>query len=166
VRILTAIHQRYANRALAELEKENMDIGGYPKWTAEEVDFARRFQKSLGKPEVGLPTEGISVSGPPIVFTGGGSSDVSEVTMVCPTATVGFPSSIPGVEGHHWTRVAVSGTTIAHKRLNAGAKAIAATGIDLLTRPDVLAKIKAEFAAPAAEVSLQIIPACGRKAAC
>ncbi|MDP2856467.1 MAG: hypothetical protein Q8P50_00630 [Bacillota bacterium] len=111
------------------------------------MDFARRFQKSLGKPEVGLPTEGISVSGPPIVFTGGGSSHVSEVTMVCPTATVGFPSSIPGVEGHHWTRVAVSGTTIAHKGLNAGAKAIADTGIDLLTRPDVLAKIKAEFAA-------------------
>jgi aminobenzoyl-glutamate utilization protein B len=84
---------------------------------------------------------------PERVFVGGASSDHGDVTLVVPTATVQFPGKVPGVTGHHWSTVACGFGSAAHKGANAGAKAMAATAIDLLTRPEVLTSIKEEFAA-------------------
>ena len=76
---------------------------------------------------------------------GGGSSDVGDVTLVAPTATIGFPGSVPGSIGHHWSNVACWYGSTAWKGLNAGAKAIAASAIDLLTKPEELGKLRKEF---------------------
>jgi aminobenzoyl-glutamate utilization protein B len=78
---------------------------------------------------------------------GGASSDHGDVTLIVPTATVQFPGKVPGVSGHHWSTVACGFGTAAHKGVSAGAKAMAGTAIDLLTRPDALSAIQAEFAA-------------------
>jgi aminobenzoyl-glutamate utilization protein B len=78
-------------------------------------------------------------------FVGGGSSDVGDVTLVVPTATIRFPGQVPGAIGHHWSSVASNYGTTAWKGLNAGAKAMAASAIDLLTDPEALAKVRKEF---------------------
>jgi aminobenzoyl-glutamate utilization protein B len=85
------------------------------------------------------------MSAPERVFVGGASSDHGDVTLVLPTATLQFPGKVPGVSGHHWSTVACGFGTAAQKGLNAGAKAMAGTAIDLLTRPELLAAIKSEF---------------------
>ena len=80
-------------------------------------------------------------------FVGGGSSDVAEVTRVVPTATLLFPGRVPGAIAHHWSAVASNFGSTAWKGLNAGAKVMAATAIDLYLNEKTLTKMKEEFEA-------------------
>jgi aminobenzoyl-glutamate utilization protein B len=65
---------------------------------------------------------------------------------VVPTAPVRFPSAIPGVQAHHWTAGIAPTTSIAHKGAVIGAKVLAASVLDLLTSPELLAAAKQQFA--------------------
>ena len=147
VRCLSAIHQCHHNRTLAELFQENIKLVGMPQWTNDEQAFARALQKDLGKEEKGMPADVNEIKGPDVVFTGGASSDHGDVTLIAPTATIRFPGEVPGMIGHHWSCVACNCGSAAWKGLNAGAKAMAASAVDLLTRPEVLRKAQDEFAA-------------------
>lgn len=145
IRCLTAIHQRHANKAAAELYQKNIELAGMPVWTEEEHAFAKALQKELGKEEKGMPEKVDSLKAPSSVFVGGGSSDVGDVSLITPTATIRFPGGVPGAIGHHWSAVACNYGSTAWKGLNAGAKAIAASAIDLLTKPEELKKLRDEF---------------------
>jgi len=144
VRFLTAVHQRFSNKALAELVYENMQAVGKPQYCKEEEQFARALQASVGIPVVGLeyPMRLTSSANEPYR---GGSSDVGDVTLVAPTATMRFPARIPGVASHHWSVTAAGITSFAHKGITVGAKVAALSAFDLLTKPELLAKIRAEF---------------------
>ncbi len=144
-RVISAIHQRHANKAAAELIQKNIELIGMPAWTAEEQAFAKALQKELGVEEKGMPDKVDKLVAQTGEFTGGGSSDVGDVTLLAPTATIGFPGLVPGAIGHHWSAVACWKGPAAWKGLNAGAKAIAASALDLLARPEELAKLKTEF---------------------
>jgi aminobenzoyl-glutamate utilization protein B len=145
VRVMAAIHQSHHNRALAELMLENIELVGMPQWTDEEHEFAVLLQGELGAKSQGMLSEVDRLEPPPAVFTGGASSDHGDVTLIAPTATIRFPGKVPGVRGHHWSTVACGYGPAAWKGLNAGAKAMAATAIDLLTQPERLAEIRDEF---------------------
>ena len=145
IRCLTAIHQRHFNKAAAELFQKNIELVGMPEWTEEEHSFAKSLQKELGEEEKGMPTEVDTLKAPDKPFVGGGSSDVGDVTLIAPTATIRFPGRVPGAIGHHWSTVACNYGSTAWKGLNAGAKAIAASAIDLLTKPEELKKLRDEF---------------------
>ncbi len=147
VRVLSAVHQRHSNKALAELFQRNIELVGMPQWTEEEEAFARTLQKELGAEERGLPREVGRLREPRGGDIGGGSSDVGDVSLVAPLATIRFPGQVPGAIGHHWSSVACNYGSTAWKGLNAGAKAMAASAIDLLTKPLELKKIREEFEA-------------------
>ncbi len=151
VRVIAAIHQSHHNRALAELVYENIKLVGMPNWTDEEHAFAKSLQKAMGSKEKGMPTEVGSLGKPATVFTGGASSDHGDVTLIAPTATVRFPGVVPGARGHHWSNVTCNLGSLAWKGLNTGAKAMAASAIDLMTQPDRLQQIRQEFEAYAKE---------------
>lgn len=145
IRCLTAVHQRHANKAAAELFQKNIELVGMPDWTEEEEVFAKTLQKNLQQKVVGMPDKADSLKVPSGVAVGGGSSDVGDVSLIAPTATIRFPGGVPGAIGHHWSSVASNYGSAAWKGLNAGAKAIAASAIDLLTRPEELKKLREEF---------------------
>ena len=145
VRVISATHQRHANKAAAELFQRNIELVGMPAWTEEEQAFAKALQKELGVEEKGMPSEVGKLEAPTRTFVGGGSSDVGDVTLIAPTATITFPGLVPGAIGHHWSAVASFYGSTAWKGLNAGAKAIAASAVDLLTKPEELAKLRKEF---------------------
>lgn len=145
VRVLAAAHQSHHNKALAELMQKNIDLVGMPAWSDEDHAFARALQKGLKAKEEGMPTKTGKLKEPPTVFTGGASSDHGDVTLVAPTATIRFPGNVPGAAGHHWSTVACGQGSGAWKGLGAGAKAMAASAIDLLTQPEALKAIRAEF---------------------
>jgi aminobenzoyl-glutamate utilization protein B len=94
-----------------------------------------------------MPTKVGTLREPGRVFTGGGSSDVGDVTLIAPTATIRFPGQVPGASSHHWSSVACNYGSAAWKGLNAGAKAMAASAIDLFTKPEELKKLRDEFEA-------------------
>lgn len=143
--IIAAIHQSHHNRALAELMYKNIQLVGMPSWSEEDQLFARALQKELGVEQKGMPQKIGDLAKPPAVFTGGASSDHGDVTLVAPTATIGFPGFVPGAQGHHWSAVACGSGPGAWKGVNAGAKAMAASAIDLLTEPEALRAIRKEF---------------------
>ncbi|MDH7512891.1 MAG: amidohydrolase [Clostridiales bacterium] len=151
IRVLSAVHQRHANKALAELFQKNIDLVGMPGWTEEEHAFAKTLQKELGEEEKGMPTDLRPLREPWPVSIGGGSSDVGDVSLVAPLATIRFPGQVPGGIGHHWSSVASNFGSTAWKGLNAGAKAMAASAVDLLTKPKELKRIRDEFEAYAKE---------------
>jgi aminobenzoyl-glutamate utilization protein B len=144
-RFIAAVHQSHSNKAAAELYQKNIDLVGIPQWTEEEQAFAKALQKELKAPEEGMPTKVGNLREPSSVFIGGGSSDVGDVTLVAPTASIRFPGQVPGSIGHHWSSVASNYGSTAWKGLNAGAKAIAASAVDLLTKPEELKKLRTEF---------------------
>jgi aminobenzoyl-glutamate utilization protein B len=146
VNVITAVHQRHSNKGMAETIQRNIELIGMPEWTEKEQVFAKALQKELGEKETGYALKIKTLQKPSDVEVGGGSSDVGEVTMVAPTATLNFPGGVPGEIAHHWSTVTSGYGTAAWKGLNNGAKVMAATAIDLLTNSKLLVEIKDEFA--------------------
>ena len=145
--VITGVHQRHSNKVMAETIQRNIELVGMPKWTDSEQAFAKALQKELAEKEKGYADSVTPLKKPPEIEVGGGSSDVGEVTLIAPTATLNFPGGVPGAIGHHWSAVASYYGSAAWKGLNAGAKVMAGTALDLLTKPRLLEEIKKEFAA-------------------
>lgn len=74
-----------------------------------------------------------------------GSTDVGDVSRVTPTAQCWAPTWAIGTNPHTWQVVAQGRSPGAHKAMIHAAKALATTGLDLLTSPALLAKVQAEW---------------------
>jgi aminobenzoyl-glutamate utilization protein B len=145
IRVLTGVHQRHASKGMAETIQRNIELVGMPSWNETEQAFAKSLQKELGQKEDGYSSKVGILRAPSGVQVGGGSSDVGEVTLIAPCATLNFPGGVPGMIGHHWSSVASYYGSAAWKGLNAGAKVMAGTALDLMTNSRLLADIKKEF---------------------
>lgn len=76
---------------------------------------------------------------------GGGSTDVGDVSWVVPTGQVNVVTCAAGTAFHSWQCVAQGKASIAHKGVLAAAKVMACTGVDLLTKPEVLEAAKKDW---------------------
>ena len=146
-RIVAATWQRHYNKPIAEALYENIALAGMPEWSEADQEMARAVQRMMGREDPrGLSTEvGSPPSGPQGVNMGGGSDDIAEVSWNLPTVGLRYPANISGTTGHHWSSGIAMATPIAHKGSTAGAKATAATVIDLLTRPQILEAAREYF---------------------
>jgi aminobenzoyl-glutamate utilization protein B len=61
------------------------------------------------------------------------------VSWNVPTVGLGTATFIPGTGLHTWQAVATGGTPLAHKGTLLAAEVLAATAIDLLSQPDLVA---------------------------
>jgi aminobenzoyl-glutamate utilization protein B len=145
VMVITAVHQRHSNKGMAEIIQKNIELVGMPAWSEKEQFFAKALQRELGEKETGYSLKVKPLNKPVETEVGGSSSDVGEVTMIAPTATLNFPGGVPGEIGHHWSTTASGYGSAAWKGLNSGAKVIAATAIDLITKPELVEEVKKEF---------------------
>jgi aminobenzoyl-glutamate utilization protein B len=130
------------NKAIAEAVQKNIGMVGMPGWTDDEIKFAKELQKSIGIKEEGLPTK---VSPLRAESQSTSSNDIGDITWVVPTGMVRFPSAVLGVRAHHWTAGITPSMSIAHKGAVVGAKVIAASVLDLMTSPELLAAAKKQF---------------------
>jgi aminobenzoyl-glutamate utilization protein B len=110
-------------------------------FTDEEQEYAKKIQKEMGKPETGMPDKVMPM---PDNIEMGGSSDVGDVSWNVLTMGAVYSSWPTGIAPHQWGCVATNGMSIGEKATINGAKVLAATGLDLLTKPDLLKDIKAE----------------------
>ena len=131
-----------ANKAIAEAIQANIDSVGVPKWSEEEQQFARDFQKSADKPVTGLRDKPVPLGGRVQATS---SNDNGDVSWVVPAGLLNFPASVPGVEYHEWHAAVTPVSSISHKGQEAGAKVLAASILDLLTSPELLKKARAEW---------------------
>src|SRR5215475_16229132 len=130
------------NKTMAEAIQKNVDLVGMPKWTDAEHERAREFQKTHGLPVVGLQTKVTPLGGRPQATS---SNDNGDVSWVVPAGSLNFPSAVPGVGAHEWKAAVFPTSSIAHKGQVVGAKALAASIIDLFTTPELIQKARAEF---------------------
>ena len=132
---------------MAEAAYANIKAIGLPTWTDDEQAFARAVQKNAGaEKQEGLAKELDKFEPPLAEPKSGGSDDIGDVSWVVPTITIGYPSNIPELPGHHWSNAIAMATPIAHKGVVAGSKVVAMTVIDLLTRPNLRQAARDYFA--------------------
>src|ERR1700752_4272095 len=139
-RVLGSAWPQHFNKPVAEAMYENIKQVGLPKWRDADQTLAKALKKELKLREKGLNSELQPLTGPvpEEQRNRGGSDDIGDVSWNVPTVTLRCPSNIPGLPGHNWTDAIAMATPIAHKGATAGAKVIAMTLIDLLTKPELV----------------------------
>ncbi len=137
VKIVGSAWPGHFNKTVAETMYGNIQRVGLPEWSEADQRFARATQREVDGPDVGLATE-LAPLRPALSEeqrTAGYADDIGDISWNVPTATLSFPSNIPGLPGHNWANAIAMATPIAHKGATAGAKAQAMTVLDFLTRP-------------------------------
>ena len=129
-------------KSLATVLQQNIDAIGMPTWTNEEQKFARDFQTAMQVHVVGLKTGVTPLGKSPQSYA---SNDIGDITWVVPTVNLRFPASVPGINYHNWQAGVTPTSTIAHKGELVGAKAVAATVIDMMTSTELLKAAREEF---------------------
>ncbi len=160
VEFLKAVYNKIPSKALSELIADNMRLIGTPKYTPEETQFAEELSRNVpteqkrdalrkSKRPGWEKLEGVVMDGSvPDAWDEGevshGSTDVSDVSWKAPTMEFSTATWPLGTPGHSWMNVAASGTGIGHKSLIFASKIIATSVIDLVSKPELLAKAKEE----------------------
>lgn len=163
VRFLTGAHNSIPNRPLAKKVVANMRQIGAPTYTDEELAFAAELGTSISRKEKRAKLKSSSLPDAMSLLDvdintniyaptgewekGGGSTDVAEVSWNTPTVEFTTACFVVGSPGHSWQNTAVSGTSIAHKSTLFAAKVMASTVLDLLTDPEALAQVRADWEA-------------------
>ncbi|MCI9263578.1 MAG: amidohydrolase [Oscillospiraceae bacterium] len=163
------------NHTLETILYENFQALGVPSYTDEEYAFMDALSKTYPGGDTALPGTGAkndpaiaeqvkalrAQSGHGIndfllpLYQGEafepGSTDVGDVSWLTPTAQVHVAVFANGAPGHSWQNVSVGATTVAHKAVLHAGKVMALGAIDLLEKPDLLAKARQEFEKATAE---------------
>ncbi|MDX1942979.1 MAG: peptidase dimerization domain-containing protein [Saprospiraceae bacterium] len=145
-KVLGSAWPRHFNKVIAEKMYENIKKVGLPEWSKEDQILAVALQKEVNANDTsGLATKLDTIGLPVVSPRSGGSDDIGDISWKLPTVTLGFPSNIPGLQGHHWSNAVAMATPIAHKGVVAGAKAEAMTILDFLLKPELVEQAKEYF---------------------
>jgi aminobenzoyl-glutamate utilization protein B len=143
VMVLTTLYDLLPNNAISDRLTEHMKQRYFPvEWTDEEQAFAKSIQKEMGLPEDGVDT---TIWPNPAGTLMGGSTEVGDVSYSVPTGGIVFAASPLNVAMHTWGTTACVGMSIGHRAVVAAAKTLAATGLDLLTEPELIKAAREEF---------------------
>lgn len=141
--VYAGLYDVLPNRPLAECMQGHLERIGVPAYTEEEVRFAREVQQNFGIEPEGMATEPTALPAEPTVM--GASTDVGDVSWNTPTMGCGMPTVPLGIGMHTWAATACHGTSIGRKGAFYAARALAATGIDILTNPELRQAARADF---------------------
>jgi aminobenzoyl-glutamate utilization protein B len=161
VNFIAGAYNMLSNQVIGDRMQAILEELGPIEFTPEEVAYGKKiaeaFPETLRRgilraeklPESGFDT-GLSGAVEPIRDRGDvmpGSTDVSDVSWITPTAqftTPCFPYAIPG---HSWGITATGAMSIGHKGMVHAAKALAMTAVDLFNDPALLKQAQDEFKA-------------------
>ena len=150
VRNLTGLYHYNRNLPAARQLYANLALVGPAHYTEEEHAFARELQTAFGKEPKGMHTE-LKPFDPNAPPKPGGSTDVANISWVCPTiglSVANWPQEIPA---HSWASTAASGSPAAYKAMLAAAKVLACAGVDVLTKPDFVQAARSAFETTSAD---------------
>jgi aminobenzoyl-glutamate utilization protein B len=142
MRVLGSAWPGHFNKTVAETMYANIEKVGLPEWTEADQTLAKALQKELKVPEVGLATKLNPLRGREVIpddeKRGGGSDDIGDISWNVPTVTLNYPANMQAGPGHNWANAISMATPIAHKGVAYGAKVMALTVLDLITRPELV----------------------------
>jgi aminobenzoyl-glutamate utilization protein B len=137
--IVSAFSSFIDNPTLADVARENIKAAMPIKYTEEELDYIKKFVAAGSTPEETeiIPTE-ISEDKPT-------SSDVADVSWVVPTSMISVPTWAVGTPGHSWNVTAQGKSAVAHKGMDLAAQIMANIALDMLEKPELIEKAKADL---------------------
>jgi aminobenzoyl-glutamate utilization protein B len=142
MRVLGSAWPGHFNKTVAETMHANIEKVGLPEWSEADQTLAKALQKELKVPEVGLATKLNPLRGREVIpddeKRGGGSDDIGDISWNVPTVTLNYPANMQAGPGHNWANAISMATPIAHKGVAYGAKVMALTVLDLMTRPELV----------------------------
>jgi len=142
--VIGGVYEILPNEKLAAVMSSNLtQVGGYTL-NPTELAFAKQIQQTPGMLQTDLASTSSVVPGRPDP-SGGGSTDVGDVSWVVPTIGLGTATWVPGTTAHSWQAVAAGGTSIGKKGMMVAAKTIAGTAMDLFKNPALIEAAKAEW---------------------
>jgi aminobenzoyl-glutamate utilization protein B len=118
---------------------------GVPLFTEDEQTFARALQLAYRMKESGMHADIMPPKEPNGSDMGGGSSDVGNVSWVVPTTPILTACWPGGVPAHSWGAVACTGSSVGLKGMRTASKVIAASVIDTLFDPSIIAEARKQF---------------------
>lgn len=142
-RFIKACSNLLPNHTLEKVLYENVLQAKLPAYTQEEWDFAKGMAATWGREEDFL-FEGVKEYEAHMRHSKG-SSDVGDVSWLCPTAQIWVATHPLGTPAHSWQETASGKHSIAHKGMLLAGEVMAGAVIDLLEKPELLAQAKAEF---------------------
>ncbi len=144
VRLLSGTYNTLINGEAAKIVHANMVWLGDVDFSEAENEFAKELQKSMGVPELGM-----NGTVRPLILnstdTGGGSTDVADVSWIVPTVDVNIATAPVDIPWHSWGVVAASGSSMGHRGMQHAAKVLATTMVDIYANPELLEPIRKEF---------------------
>ena len=163
MKIISAVSNILGNRPLEETMQSMLEELGPPPFDEADRDFAREIRATLTEQDLAAPWKVIGcepTDAPLADFTVPldqprnpmiGSTDVGDVSWAVPTVQAHAPSIAIGTPLHTWQVVAQGKSAHAHKAMVHVAKAMAGTGVAVLTDPDLMARVKADHKARTAK---------------
>lgn len=158
------------NTILEEMLQKNLEEIPRDPYTEEEIAFAKKISETYGGNKVDLQqvlgryeksrkkmveellaphlNDVLSDMIVPLMDVEtvmAGSTDVGDVSWVCPTAQITAVTEAAGTPGHSWQQVAQGKSSIAHKGMLFAGKVMAGTIIDVLEQPEIIEKAKEEL---------------------
>jgi aminobenzoyl-glutamate utilization protein B len=152
-------YEYLANPVVTEVMEQSLQKVGGPQFSDEEKAFARDIEKTFapGQKEsllrmASVPQEYWDVmlhEGIAPAFDKGllghGSTDVGDVSWIAPTGQLSTATFVLGTSGHSWQNAAQSGMGIGFKGMIVAAKAMALSGYELMTKPELVQKAREAF---------------------
>src|SRR5437899_9494980 len=142
MRVLGSAWPGHFNKTVAETMYANIEKVGLPQWSEADIALAKAVQREMKVPETGLATKINPLRGREVIpdeeKRRRGSDDIGDISWNVPTVTLNYPSNIQAGPGHNWANAISMATPIAHKGIQYGAKVMALTVLDLLTRPELV----------------------------
>lgn len=154
------------NTCMDHILHRNMTMLSLPEYTGKDYECAEKIRNTIGakdetfnellghmdrteKKEV-LPYKGRpiydfitpEISTEPLLF---GSTDVGDVSMICPVSQIHAATYAAGTSLHSWQAVAQGKSSLLHKGELYAAKVLACSAIDLFENPGIINEAKEEL---------------------
>ncbi|GIO09973.1 amidohydrolase [Brevibacillus reuszeri] len=156
IQFISALSNLVPNTTLETIMHKSFSQLGVPIHNEQEIQFASqiratlspedkaediRFDKELAGKELSDKLNPYRESA--VILPG--STDVGDVSWVVPTAQCMTACEALGTPFHSWQMVAQGTTSIAHKGMLHAGKVMAATAWEVMQKPEIIAKAKAEL---------------------
>ncbi len=136
----TASHEKIPNKVLASVLYRNfLEIGG-PDFTPEDQELARRIQRDMNARGTGLDTSPASFEERASILT-----DNSEYSWLAPFAMIWVTTAPDGFGWHNRGIAECTRSPIGMKAMTTAAKVLAASSLELFSKPQVLADARQEL---------------------
>jgi len=142
--VIGGVYNLLPNETLARAMYEMLsDVGGVV-YAPEEQSFAEKLYANINAPNMPLGSEA-QIQAFDFQRPGIGSTDVADVSWTVPTVGLRTATWVPGTPAHSWQATAAGGMNVGYKGMNVASQTLALMGRELFTRPELIAKARAEF---------------------